>query len=315
MADNCERVQRLRDKAVVNFKECSRIRKEVWDNKSKPREFMKGDQVWMQKSGINTKLAESWLGPFTVVKRNSALSYKIDTGDRVIDSVHIQLLKEFVSRDNAEVKRVTTVLEPDTESDSIDQQYAEAVVRGKVEMENREEYIRECVQEAEGTMTKEPGLTHYAVLGIDTGSHSPIAQRPYSTSISIREAVDREIDSLLERKIIRESESLWASPMVTVKKPDGSARICIDFKSINAITTPLPFYMPRVEEVLEQVGTSRVISKIDLSKGYHQVPMKEEDICKTAFVSHRGKFEFVRMPFGVRNAPAIFQALMTKLFS
>ena len=73
--------------------------------------------------------------------------------------------------------------------------------------------------------------------------------------------------------------------------------------------------MPRVEEVLEQVGTSRVISKIDLSKGYHQVPMKEEDICKTAFVSHRKKFEFVRMPFGVRNAPAVFQALMTKLFS
>ena len=73
--------------------------------------------------------------------------------------------------------------------------------------------------------------------------------------------------------------------------------------------------MPQVEEVLEQVGTSRVISKIDLSKGYHQVPMKEEDICNTAFVSHRKKFEFVRMPFGVRNAPAVFQALMTKLFS
>ena len=202
---------------------------------------MKADQVWMRKSGINTKLAESWLGPFTVVKRNSALSYKIDTGDRVIDSVHIQLLKEFVSRDNAEVKRVTTVLEPDTESDSIDQQYAEAVVRGKVETENREEHIREWVQEAEGTMTKEPGLTHLAVLGIDTGSHSPIAQRPYSTPISLRYAADREIDSLLERKIIRESESLWASPMVTVKKSDRSARICIDFKSINAITTPLPF--------------------------------------------------------------------------
>ena len=186
VADNCERVQRLRDKAVVNFKECSRIRKEVWDSKSKPKEFMKGDQVWMRKSGISTKLAESWLGPFTVVKRNSALSYKIDTGDRVIDSVHIQLLKEFVSRDNAEVKRVTTVLEPDTESDSIDQQYAEAVVRGKVETENREEHIREWVQEAEGTMTKEPGLTHLAVFGIDTGSYSPIAQRPYSTPISLR---------------------------------------------------------------------------------------------------------------------------------
>ena len=71
--------------------------------------------------------------------------------------------------------------------------------------------------------------------------------------------------------------------------------------------------MPRVEEVLEAVGRSRVISKMDLSKGYYQVPMKPCDIPKTAFVCHRGKYEFVRMPFGVKNAPAVFQSLMTEL--
>ena len=101
--------------------------------------------------------------------------------------------------------------------------------------------------------------------------------------------------------------------MVTVKKPDGSARICVDFKRINAITTPLPFYMPWVEEVLEQVGRSKVISKLDLSKGYYQVLMVVADIPKICFVCHRGKYEFLHMPFGVRNAPAVFQALMTKL--
>ena len=100
---------------------------------------------------------------------------------------------------------------------------------------------------------------------------------------------------------------------MTVRKPDGSARICVDFKRINAITTPLPFYMPWVEEVLEQVGRSRVISKLD--KSYYQVPMVVADIPKTCFICHRGKYEFVRMPFGVRNAPAVFQALMTKLLS
>ena len=102
--------------------------------------------------------------------------------------------------------------------------------------------------------------------------------------------------------------------MVTVRKPDGSARLCIDFKAINAITTPLPFYMPRVEVVLEHVGKSSVISKIDLTKGYYQVPMYPDDVPKTAFICHQGKFEFLRMPFGVRNAPAVFQELMQKLF-
>ena len=72
--------------------------------------------------------------------------------------------------------------------------------------------------------------------------------------------------------------------------------------------------MPRVEEVLESVGKAGVISKLDLSKGYYQVPMSPADIPKTAFMCHQGRFEFVRMPFGVKNAPAVFQELMQKLF-
>ena len=90
---NAERVQSLRDKATVTKQNVSKQRKEVWDAKVKEREFVKSEQVLMRKPGINMKLAESWEGPYTVVKRNSPLSYKIDTGDRVIPSVHVQLLK------------------------------------------------------------------------------------------------------------------------------------------------------------------------------------------------------------------------------
>ena len=77
---------------------------------------------------------------------------------------------------------------------------------------------------------------------------------------------------------------------------------------------PDPFYMPRVEEVLESVGKARFISKIDLTKGYYQVSMATADIPKTTFTCHKGMYEFLRMSFKVKNAPAVFQELMQTIF-
>ena len=98
--------------------------------------------------------------------------------------------------------------------------------------------------------------------------------------------------------------------MVAVKKPDRTARLCVDYRRLNNITRQTPFYMPRVEEVLEGVGQASFISKLDLTKGYYQIPVCDDDIPKTCFICHRGRYEFTRMPFGVKNAPAIFQQLM-----
>ena len=153
----------------------------------------------------------------------------------------------------------------------MEDQYAEAKVTGKVDSDSREADIGRWESEFADTLTKEPGLTDFVQFKIETGLHPPICQGPYNTPHALLGSVDKELAWLKERGYIRESNSNWASPMVTVRKPDGTARLCIDFKVINAITTPLPFYMPQVEEVLERVGKSRVISKIDLSKGYYQV--------------------------------------------
>ena len=103
-------------------------------------------------------------------------------------------------------------------------------------------------------LTKEPGLTKQVTFGIDTGDAAPIFQRAYNTPISLKASVDKELDWLLQQGYIRPSSSPWASPMVTVRKPDGSARLRVDFCKINEVTRQAPFYMPRVEEVLEGVG-------------------------------------------------------------
>ena len=139
--ENTERVQNLRDKAVVSYKTCS---KEKWDVTSKPREFVPGYKVLLRKSGLNSKLTVTWLGPNVIVKKNSPLCYKIDTGSRRVNSVHIQLLKAYVEREEAAtVKRVTTVLEPDSELDSMDHQYTEVAVSDKVDNPNRESDIQD----------------------------------------------------------------------------------------------------------------------------------------------------------------------------
>ena len=137
--------------------------KEKWDERAKPREFQKGDQVLMRKSGKNLKLSETWLGPHEIVKKNSPLLYKANTGSRVISSVHIQLLKEYVKRDSSlVVKRVMTV---DTESDSMDQEFTEVVIKGKVESDTREQDIVDGLEEFGSAMTKMLGLTNVVDFG------------------------------------------------------------------------------------------------------------------------------------------------------
>ena len=103
--------------------------------------------------------------------------------------------------------------------------------------------------------------------------------------------------------------------MVTVRKADGSARICVDFRHVNSLTRLIPFFMPWVEEVIEGIGKARFISKLDLSKGFYQVQLTDGAMKKTAFTCHKGAFHFTQMPFGVKNAPACFQSLMQKVLS
>ena len=87
----------------------------------------------------------------------------------------------------------------------------------------------------------------------------------------------------------------------------------MDFRAVNAITQPDPYQMPLIEEILEMLASARFISKVDLNKGFHQIPIEEVDIPKTAFCTPWGKFEFCFMPFGLRNGPAVFQRLMDRI--
>ena len=119
-----------------------------------------------------------------------------------------------------------------------------------------------------------------------------------------------EIKVLQGKGIIEPSKSEWASPIIAVPKPNGNVRICVDVRRLNVLTKPMSYCMPTMNEIVERVGQSNMISKLYLAKGFHQIPVKEQYKDKTTFVSPVGKFKYQRMPFGLRNAPAVFQQMI-----
>ena len=107
--------------------------------------------------------------------------------------------------------------------------------------------------------------------------------------------------------LIKPSTSPYASLVVTMKKKDGTLRMCIDFRALNKKTMKNRYSIPRIDELMDDFHGANFFSNIDLRSGYHQIRMREEDTPKTAFRCHYGHFEFFVMPFGLKNAPTTFQ--------
>ena len=204
-----------------------------------------------------------------------------------------------VSRDDEEHKKklLKMVEEPDLPDDEKSQ-------------------LLELLSKHHGTFSVEPGdrgETDLTQIVIDTGEVSPRRQPVRRVPFAVRQEIASHLDEMQKNSVIEPSKSPWASPVVLVRKKDGSHRFCIDYRALNAVTKQDTYPIPRISDLLDQLGESRFFSTLDLASGFWQIKVHPDSQEKTAFVTPQGLFEFKVMPFGLCNAPAVFQRLMQQV--
>ncbi|KAG7309482.1 hypothetical protein JYU34_005450 [Plutella xylostella] len=151
------------------------------------------------------------------------------------------------------------------------------------------------------------GLTNLSQMTITLKDSIPVVYRPYRMAHSERQKVKDMIKEMLDCGIVTESTSAYASPILLVQKKTGDQRLCIDYRALNAKTIKEHYPLPLVEDQIDCLGGHEYFITLDLASGYYQIPVAPDSQDKTAFVTPDGQYQFTRMPFGLANAPSVFQ--------
>ena len=176
--------------------------------------------------------------------------------------------------------------------------------------------IRQCLADYQDVFSKDSndiGSTDMVQHSINTGDAPPIKERLRRQPVCNQEEITRQVKDLEERGVIEPSDSPWAANVVLVKKKDGSKRLCIDYRGLNAVTIKDAYPIPRIDDTLDALGGAKWFSTLDLSSGYWQVALDNDARDKSAFVVRNGLYRWKVMPFGLTNAPATFERLMEKV--
>ena len=309
--------------------------KKYYDKKAKARKFEVGNQVLMLLPTDSNKLLMQWKGPYKIEQVVSVNDYKVNI-DGKLKTYHANMLKKYFTRDEQPTQVGASVLQvicaaivessECTSEDTVDDEalleleyvggketYKDVEVSSGLTSE-QEQQLRDKVSEFKDIFTETPGLTNLVQHSIPLTTNTPVQSRPYAIPYNCRESLKKDVDEMLELGIIERSDNTpYTSPVVVVRKRDGSNRVCIDYRKINRASILDPEPTAVAEDIFALVSKAKYLSTIDLSKGYWQIPMAPEDIMKTGFVTPDGTFVMVRMPFGLKNSSATFNKMMRKL--
>jgi hypothetical protein len=156
------------------------------------------------------------------------------------------------------------------------------------------------------------GVGHVIPL---VGDGQPPRKRPFRLSPREKEEAERQVAWLLEQGWVEPSTSPYGSTILFKEKKDGDLRMCIDYRALNQLTVKNRYPLPRIDDLLDSLHGAKVFSSLDLQHGYHQIRIQDEDVPKTAFITHKGLFQYKVLCFGLCNAPGTFQAVMNKVLA
>lgn len=309
-----------------------------YNKKARSRSFKEGDEVLLLLPTDKNKLLMQWKGPFKVVRKLSNVNYQIDMGHRR-QTFHANLLKQYYRREpgvtesnntqGALMVMATAVIEEENDDEASEDEpnrltneellhlppltpketFRDVHISTELD-ESQQREVKRLLGNFKDVFTDIPGRTHLGEHVIDLTDSEPVRCKPYPIPYALRKEVQKEVDTMLQMGVITKSTSPYACPLTLVKKPDGTYRCCCDTRRLNAKTQFDAEPIPDQEEIFSQLAKDNYFTKIDLSKGYWQIPMEETSKKYTAFVTHGGLYQFEVMPFGLVNSAATFSRVM-----
>lgn len=282
-----------------------------------------GDKVLIFLPLTKNKLLMQWKGPYEVVGVSGQVNYHILIKGKV-KVFHINMLRKYEERvesDSVGVSANVAVVEEQESSQELEVQipvlkqsesFQDCAVNSALS-EGQKEQLKTLLTEFQEVLTDLPGKTDLEEHVIRLSTERPIYKKQYPLPFQSEEAIKKEVQSLLDLGVLEYSDSAYASPIVLVKKKDGGVRMCLDFRALNNESVLDREPIPNQEELFTRLSKAKIFSRTDLSKGYHQIAMREDCKQYTAFQTPLGLMHYRYMPFGLVNAPATFARMMRKL--
>lgn len=316
------RMETAAEQAALTAQDKQRAYTEYYNRRSSVRNFAIGDQVFLLIPDSANKIYARWTGPGEIIQFCPPHSYKVKLPEGNIRQIHVNKIRKFHPRVNA----VGVIFEHEEEFGEVhptprftkNGNIGEVIADQRLDhlVESQQEQIRKLLWSHRSLLDRNVRVAHVGEHKIRLiPNHTRKKPYVYRIPEALKSKVDEQIEELLSLGLIEESFAEIAHPVVCVNKKDGTIRLCVDYRSLNSATVAEDFPMEEAAQLVNHIGKAKVITTLDLLKGYWAIPMASDSRDLTSFKTHRGEYRFKVMPFGLKNAAATFQREMNKALS